>query len=63
MSIRQRVYCILPPYLLREISLRGSPTQRAMALRTITAAEQVRTQRRTRKEFTALMKYVSAGGK
>ncbi len=41
------VYCILPPHILREIAQNGSPAQRAMALRAITAAEQVRTQRRT----------------
>ncbi len=57
------VYGILPPHILREISQRGSPVQRARALQTIYAAEQVRTQRRMMKEFGALMDIVSAPGK
>ena len=63
MVTQPMVYCILPPHLLREISQRGSPAQRAMALRTIAAAEQVRTQRRTMREYPVLMKTLSAVGK
>ncbi len=58
-----KIYCILPPYLLREISLRGSPAQRDMALRAITAADQVRAQRSTMKEIAALATSVSAAGR
>ena len=63
MFYQHMFFCILPPYLLREIAQRGSPAQRAMALRAITAADQVRTQRRTIQASSAPMEEVSAAGK
>lgn len=63
MGIQHSIYCILPPHMLREIVQRGTPAQRAMALRTITAAEQVRAQRRLMREVAGLMKAVSVTGK
>ena len=32
---RHGVFCIVPPHMLREIALNGSPQQRAAALRTL----------------------------
>jgi Zn-dependent metalloprotease len=63
MFTQRMVYCILPPYLLREIAQRGSPAQRASAQRAIIAAEQVRSQRRTIQANSAPMEAVSAAGK
>jgi Zn-dependent metalloprotease len=60
---RKLVYCILPPYLLREISQRGTPAQRDMALRAIDAAEEVRTLRQTMRETPELVKTAAAAGK
>ena len=63
MFTQRMVYCILPPYLLREIAQRGSPAQRASAQRAIIAAEQVRSQRRTIQANSVPMEAVSAAGK
>jgi Zn-dependent metalloprotease len=64
MALQPSIYCILPPHILREIAQRGSPAQRAMALRTIKAAEQIRTQRRfIVKDVVGHMESVSAVGK
>ncbi len=56
------IYCILPPYLLREIAQNGSPKQRAIALQTIISAEQFRAQRRSFMEVAGFMATVSASG-
>lgn len=42
---RNSHYCIVPPYMLREIIENGSPEQRQQALRNIVSAEAVRVQR------------------
>lgn len=42
---RSSLYCILPPYMLRNIVENGSPDQRQQALRNIVSAEAVRVQR------------------
>ena len=42
---RSSLYCIVPPYLLREIIENGTPEQRQQALRNIVSAEAVRVQR------------------
>lgn len=42
---RSSLYCILPPYLLRNIVENGTPAQRQQALRNIVSAEAVRVQR------------------
>ncbi|MGB7873652.1 MAG: M4 family metallopeptidase [Anaerolineales bacterium] len=39
------MFCIIPPHMLREIILNGSPDQREMALRSLTISEQTRGQR------------------
>ncbi len=44
-SCRSSLYCILPPYMLRNIVENGSPEQRQQALRNIVSAEAVRVQR------------------
>ena len=48
------IQCIVPPYMLREISERGTPTQREWALRTLTVSEQFRGQRQATTEVAAL---------
>lgn len=42
---RSSLYCILPPYILRNIVENGTPEQRQQALRNIVSAEAVRVQR------------------
>ncbi|MBX7252434.1 MAG: peptidase M4 family protein [Candidatus Promineofilum sp.] len=44
-SCRSSLYCILPPYMLRNIVENGSPEQRQQALRNLVSAEAVRVQR------------------
>jgi Zn-dependent metalloprotease len=56
------IYCIIPPYILREIAQNGSPKQRAIALQTIISAEQFRAQRRSFMEVARFMATVSASG-
>lgn len=62
MFTNHSIYCILPPYLLREIARNGSPTQRAIALQTIISAEQFRAQRRSFMEVAGLMAASSVSG-
>ena len=45
MPKQHSVFCIIPPHMLREIVLNGSPKQRELALSTITSSEQIRGQR------------------
>ena len=42
---RSSLYCIVPPYILREIIENGTAEQRQQALRNIVSAEAVRVQR------------------
>lgn len=52
-----RIYpfrCIVPPHMLREITERGSPTQREWALRTLGASENFRGRRQALAEVPAL---------
>ena len=44
-SCRSSLYCIVPPYILREIIENGTMEQRQQALRNIVSAEAVRVQR------------------
>lgn len=44
-SCRSSLYCIIPPYILRNIIENGTPEQRQQALRNIVSAEAVRVQR------------------
>lgn len=44
-NCRSSLYCIVPPYILREIIENGTPAQRQQALRNIVSAEAVRVQR------------------
>ena len=44
-SCRSSLYCIVPPYILREIIENGTAEQRQQALRNIVSAEAVRVQR------------------
>ena len=63
MTHQPSIYCILPPHLLLEIIQNGSPIQRAIAIRTFAAAEQVRAQRRTMKSMQSLVRVLSTAGK
>lgn len=42
---RDSLYCVIPPYMLREIVENGTPEQRQQALRNIVSAEAIRVQR------------------
>ena len=54
------IFCITPPHMLREIVMNGSPEQRDLALRSITASEQIRGQRGAMtKNILSLMKPVA----
>jgi Zn-dependent metalloprotease len=54
------IFCITPPHMLREIVMNGSPEQRDLALRSITASEQMRGQRGAMtKNILSLMKPVA----
>jgi len=55
MSHRHSILCIIPPYMMHEIAMNGSPKQRDFALRSITISEQIRAQRRTALEVMAFM--------
>ena len=47
-SYRHRIhpiYCIVPPYILREVAVNGNPEQRAWAFQTLTLSEQFRGRR------------------
>lgn len=44
-GLRSSILCIVPPHILREVSQRGSPAQRAWALNTLTVSEQFRGRR------------------
>ncbi len=44
-SVRQPVYCIIPPHMLREIAQNGSPAQRTAAVQTLRLTGQFRGQR------------------
>ena len=55
------IFCITPPHMLREIVMNGSPEQREIALRSITASEQIRGQRGAMtKNILSLIKPVAA---
>ena len=60
MPKQHSISCILPPHMLREIVLNGSPKQRELALSTITSSEQIRGQRGAMtKNILSLMKPVA----
>ena len=60
---RHSILCIVPPHMLREISLRGTPAQKSMALHSLTLSEQTRIARFTDFARTALMAEGVTGGK
>jgi Zn-dependent metalloprotease len=49
------IYCIIPPYMLRQIAENGTRKQRTFAKRTILVSEKIREQRRTMIEFAGIM--------
>ncbi len=55
MPHRHSILCIIPPYMLHEIVMNGSPEQRDFALRSITISEQLRAHRRTALEVMSFM--------
>ncbi len=60
MPKQHSIFCILPPHMLREIVLNGSPKQVELALSTITSSEQIRGQRGAMtKNILSLMKPVA----
>ncbi len=62
MPKQHSVFCIIPPHMLREIVLNGSPKQRELALSTITSSEQIRGQRGAMtKNILSLIKPVATG--
>jgi len=66
MHTHHPVHCIVPPHMLREISLRGTSAQRIMATASLARSEQVRNNRVTdlaRSALAAEGLAASAGGK
>ena len=57
------IFCILPPYLLREIAEKGSDAQKKWALQTLNISEQFRGQRQAAAEITVLAKVTAVGSK
>jgi Zn-dependent metalloprotease len=58
------IFCIIPPYMLREIVQNGSETQRVAALQALYSSEQMRGQRRVVKSIADIMaEAVPAGNK
>lgn len=55
MHHRHSILCITPPHVLKEIAMQGTDAQRETALRTITASEQIRAERRTSRELMAFI--------
>jgi Zn-dependent metalloprotease len=53
MNHRNPIFCILPPYMLKEIAQNGSENQKDMALKTIITSEQMRGQRQATPEIVS----------
>lgn len=56
-----QLHCIVPPYMLRDISERGSAAQRQWAMETLTISDQIRARRQSMTEFAALVKRLAEG--
>lgn len=56
------IHCIVPPYMLEEIILRGTKSQRETALITLKTSEQMRGLRRALSDFTTAVSRFSAVG-
>lgn len=52
--VRFPLFCILPPYLLKEIAQKGSESQKAWAWKTLMKSEQIRGQRRVMSAIATL---------
>ena len=63
MHTHHPVLCIIPPHMLREISQRGTPAQKSMALYSLRLSEQTRIARFSDFARTALMAEGVTGGK
>jgi Zn-dependent metalloprotease len=63
MTARHSIFCILPPYMLDEISQRGSPSQKEFALRTLSVSQLFRGNRQALTEFAELRSLTVAAAK
>lgn len=58
------INCIVPPHMLEQIATNGTTAQKALAISTLKASEQMRGQRRALSDFTGAVARVAAvGGK
>ncbi len=63
MSNHHPIYCIVPPHMLKEISQRGTPTQRQKAIQTVSLSEQLRGVRSALTEIKAFPTAAAVSGK
>jgi Zn-dependent metalloprotease len=57
------IFCILPPYMLKNIATKGTPAQKNLAIDTIKLSAQMRGQRQALADFTAATFRVAVAGK
>ena len=58
------INCIVPPHMLEEIAVKGTKSQRELAMSTLKTSEQMRGQRRALSDFTgAVSRFAAVGGK
>lgn len=60
---RHPITCILPPHMLKEIILNGTPAQREFAMLTMAASEQFRGQRHATRDFASVLVFAPTTGK
>lgn len=60
---RHPITCILPPHMLKEIILNGTPAQREFAMLTMAASEQFRGQRHATRDFASVLAFAPTTGK
>lgn len=60
---RHPITCILPPHMLKEIILNGTPAQRKFAMLTMAASEQFRGQRHATRDFASVLVFAPTTGK
>jgi len=60
---RHSVFCIIPPFMLREIARNGSPSQRDMAIQALIASERIRGQRHAYQSLKGMLGLSATPGK
>lgn len=62
-SHRHSIFCILPPYMLKELARNGTAVQKALALRNLTLGEQIREDRENLTDVAAMDLPAATAGK